>query len=154
MSDNDHYKIMQYEDILEYKSIKINERIDHVTSLIHNAVGLQRKMLNWETLNKKESHTISRSQLNSADFAENLNQGINKDYKFCQDQCSNCRKSCKLRLSYLTSALKNYSMAIINKELYEHGHPKSRISKKFKKGRTLNEAKSELYNHYLSSHLN
>jgi len=44
------------------------------------------------------------------------------------------------------------NLSQINSELKLHGHPQSRRDKRKKKGRTLQQAISELYNHYKNKH--
>lgn len=134
MSDNSHYKTLAYEDTLEIKPIKLSKKIDCVIAKNHNVVSLRRKMLNWDMINKKETFNISRSELINVERNEYSSQALDTTYVFCnKDKCSNCLVPCKLRLSFLASLSTNYSSTAIINELYSHGHPKSRMSKKYKK---------------------
>lgn len=156
MSDNEYYEILKYKDHSKNDPIQKPRRVDQVYTQQPNSEGLHSKMSSWEYFNNKWPK-ISRSQLNSADDASNINPCIDKNYKHCErTKCNNCSAICRIRLSDLTTERWTHSSQKLKDELGAHGHPMSRgrIVRCKKMPRTIDEAKSELYNHYITYHLN
>ena len=70
----------------------------------------------------------------------------------CSSTCPNCQAKCAYRLSEINPNNDLLSKEQVKKELKKHKHPQSRINKLTKKNRTLQEAKKELYLHYIRNH--
>ena len=151
MSDQDSFITLIAKLASEISTIKINSIPDLVEPIIVETNYLNTKMKNWKIMQRTESNKINISEILSDD---SINNSRINSYSFCnQSKCSNCNINCKFRLSELNISNSFLTQIQVNDELKAHGHPKSRKNLD-RSNRTLDQAKLELKNHYLSYHSN
>jgi len=149
MSDQENFEILEFKNF--YESFKTNNQsvvanqkksvsFDQVKTKKVELKSFKSKMVQWRILQKIPTNKINKSELSSG---ENCSILLN-NYEFCNNKCSTCFKNCNFRLSEISTL----NSTQVNLELKLHGHPQSRRNKRTKKARTLQEAISELHNHY------
>ena len=150
MSDQLYFETIKNPDLKELKEpIKINAKVDKILPIIVDNNYLNKKMFYWKLMQR-----INTNVLNNSEILSDQDMGTNTDeYVFCKHvKCSSCKQICKYRLSHLNDNNTMLSQLQVNAELKNHGHPQSRKDTRTKKNRSMEEAKSELRNHYKNYH--
>ena len=104
--------------------------------------------------NKKEYFTNSKqfSDSNLQNSFIELNNASVSNPQFCKKSCSHCEATCTYKLGEIHPKKDFLTKEHIKRELKRHNHPQSHIDKKTKKNRSLEDAKKELYLHYIINH--
>ena len=146
---------VKYETI-HTKRIRIKSELEKLDKNIVTDENID--FFNYFTLNTRIDNSLEVSFDDSdSEIPKNVNFSIEKP-KFCRDEleastkkkpCKSCSSKCTLTIENLLPS-SNLSRTLIEEELYNHHHPKSRVIDK--RWRNTDEAKQELKQHYLYSH--
>ncbi len=147
MSDQENYTDLIY--TIKDKTFTTNiPSVKKVQPIIIKSDSFRVKMMRWKLAQRIDTNYISDSSSLNEAKKDSL-----PDYKYCKAKCKGCKESCLFKLSELKREIP-IRLIDITAELKKHGHPASRKSmgKSSGKNRSLEEAKSELKNHYIEFH--
>ena len=121
-----------------------------------NLKNLKNKLSHIRCLTRRQERFISNSQESSNYYFEKSLPRkpsiIGKDPIWCKINCSKCEAKCSYRLSEINPENDFLTKEQVKRELKKHKHPQSRTDKVTKKNRSLEEAKRELFLHYINNH--
>ena len=116
-----------------------------------NLNNLKKKISQIHILLRNKKEYFTNSQRFSDSNLENSFIGLNNasviNPQFCKKSCSHCEATCTYKLGEINPKKDFLTKEQIKRELKRHNHPQSRIDKKTKKNRSLEDAKKELYLH-------
>jgi hypothetical protein len=157
MSDKLDFKILTYRDqtLREYLKLKLTSKqlTDKLDPVIVKSSVLRKKMFNWMVLQRNNIIMTNEKQILDDEFAEESSLNVLRSYYYCKPKCSRCNQMCKFLINELNiNQTEVFNATQIKQELKLHGHPQSRMNKRTRKQRSLEESIIELKNHYLKYH--
>ncbi len=106
MSDNENFSVVNFKDnckrvLINLENKGVIKTSDQVKPNTIKRTTLQKKILNWNLVQRKNKISKQLSRLSSFSESSDMNSTQLNTYEFCKEKCQNCKQICAFRVSEL-----------------------------------------------------